>query len=176
MPISYQQSSIQAIISTVAPTNPQAATRWLEVDSSNNLIESWFWLNNAWRSEVKTWNINASFKDNNVVFNFYKPLVPEYDYFLKSCLITANNLNGQLTASNYFRILMTLQNNNATASSSPSIDLNAQSSSDYVVKLLNWNYLFISSATNKGLRIIINKSSSLYGDLSIDYFYQAIRK
>lgn len=176
MPISYPQSSPLTIVSTTAPTNPQAGTQWLEVDASNNLIESWYWLSNTWRSKIEIWNINLILRDNSIVFNSYSPLPAEYDYFLKHCLVSANNLNNQLTSSNSFTVKMTANENNITPSTAPSITLNSQASSDFIVSKINWNYLLSSSSSNKGLRILINKTSNLTGDLAIKYHYQAIRK
>ena len=176
MPISYPQPSSTVIVSTTAPNNPTTGMEWLELDSSNNLIESWYRLNNAWRSSVKTWDVNLSIDSSKTSLSVYKSLASEYDYFLSHCLIMAGYMSYQPSATNYFQITMSARTNNIIPGSPPNLIINNQSPSHLIVNKLSWNYLFSTTAANKNLCLTLSRNGQMTGDVNIQYFYQAIRK
>ncbi|NEU77390.1 hypothetical protein PI95_034205 [Hassallia byssoidea VB512170] len=82
MPLFNETSAQQVITSATQPTNPSQGLIWNELDSNNNLVEAWRYINGFWWSEEKLFNVFTVAGSSG--FNYYLAMNPAYNYFIKS--------------------------------------------------------------------------------------------
>ncbi|MEH1902514.1 MAG: hypothetical protein V7L04_14115 [Nostoc sp.] len=88
--LNYDQQSM--------PTNPSIGQVWRERDSSNNVIETWFWNGTVWLS-LQIFSLNSNISD------LYIPLITHNStqiLITKFIVLSISSLSGDNDASNFY--------------------------------------------------------------------------
>lgn len=106
-----QQLAQQIVTSATPPSNPQIGMIWNEINSSENIVEQWNWINGKWLSNEKKFvNSNTSALITNSTFGMFH-LNLKHNYLIKQVdFLFAPN--GNFTTSNYYVLQLYQGRNN----------------------------------------------------------------
>jgi hypothetical protein len=174
MPLFNDVPPQEIITSASVPSNPTQGLIWNELDSSNNLIEVWGYINGFWWSQEKVFNVFTP--TNNSGFNYYLATNPTYNYFVKSAHLLFQ-VGAAASYSSVFNFLFQ-HNKGGGFISTPFTESFNITASDTFANIFSVKTKIISTIdANQNLRfLLIRASGSNVIIPSLAIFYHLIRK
>ncbi|MBW4598728.1 MAG: hypothetical protein KME29_03840 [Calothrix sp. FI2-JRJ7] len=107
-----QPQSTAILTSATIPSNPQQGTRWNELDSNSNILETWNYINNRWVSDEKKFILDSVTNLGNGAFHVI-PLKLNHRYLINKIDVAIFS-NGSFNSNDFWSLFIEHQRNNSS--------------------------------------------------------------